>query len=167
MKVKTETFYGQKVDISVDDSGVFSAVVDGGKYSAPTLVALKIKLAASFRRASVRVAVPAYRAGKGLGYGGTSKGTLESVTLTGIHGRTRNVLIKRATGAAEQDSSSWSSMYFSEKTDISKYAKLHSTYKAAEEELEKFIEANKIDPKEAIIAALKKAGISDEDLKGD
>lgn len=154
MKFKTETIKGRKVDVQIDSSGWFSTVIDGHEHRAGTYDALVKKVQQALRLKATKLEIAIWRDSRR----NRVPGTLEHVTLTGLHGGTGNVLVRRADGSAEQDSR-WSTDYYSEGIDVELYKRLYAAHAVAEKALEDYRQKFKADPKELVKAELKAAGV--------
>jgi hypothetical protein len=161
MEIGKETIDGRTVKFEVDArTGKFASVIDGDEYSADTLEGLKAKLRTAFRKAKVRISVPATALDAELiedqfGHRRSRReqfGKLRHFVITGIHGRTNRALIRwEDTGETEQ-----LSHYASDivrrltKAEEVQYAKLAMDLKRAQDAREEFVEARRLSNKSDI-----------------
>lgn len=162
-KVTTGHFDGREVDIHVTSAGKFTAVLNGHEYEATTLDLLNRKLTAAVRVAAVRVALKATRLNRT--YGTPAAVSAEPVTITGIHARNKNPLVKGANGKTEQDSS-YGTKFLRELTaaEHKQFDKLRDAYTEAKRQYDDWVSEREIQPKQAIRAALKEQGVAADQI---
>jgi hypothetical protein len=154
VKIGTETIDGRKVAIEVDSqSGKFSGVVDGDAYSADTLDALRAKIRSAFRKEAIRLAIPVtmldvelHKPDYGRPTGRSASGAVRHMTITGVYGRTGNVLVKwDDTGESEQLSHYGGDIVRRlTENEIRDYAALSKAASEATSARMKFVDARKI-----------------------
>lgn len=109
-KLKTETIDGRRVEIIVEDDGRFVASCDGDEWRDVTYSGVLDKVRRDLRKSRVRIAIPATMVGSelhkpkyGRPHARAATAGVRHFTITGMHGRTRNVLVKwEDTGESEQ-----------------------------------------------------------------
>lgn len=99
--VRVETIDGHKFQVYVDEAGLFFVNHEGESMSAESVKQLRDKLTRIVRTSAVRLKLAACLLHEKT-EGAKLQPSVEDVVITGIHGRTGNVLVKRADGTTDQ-----------------------------------------------------------------
>lgn len=149
MKVKTETIDGRKVAIELGADGTFEAQCDGDEWTDKTLEGVIAKVRRDLRKSKVRIAIPATAIGVelhkpqfGHAHSRSATGKVRHLTITGVHGRSGNILARwEDTGESEQISGWRNEGSICRRLtpdEVKQYAALAKAKKAADDAIEKF-----------------------------
>lgn len=95
MKYGTIEVKGAKHEAFINDVGEFYAVINGEETKADTLEGLKQKLMRKMALQKAKISIPFVR--------WTERGGLVRGQITGVHGRTRNLLVQFEDGKRDQE----------------------------------------------------------------
>lgn len=155
MKLATVEIKGRKFDIEVTDRGEFNTTDDGNYIEANSLEELKGKLSKRMARESVRISIPFVR-WESDRYNGN--GRIKKGNITGIHAANSNLLVKWDGEKGTDQDRSWGNNEYFNPEHGPELERLHKAVVQARAELEKFEKKHGFNGREAVKAALVKAG---------
>jgi VCBS repeat-containing protein len=152
MDFSSVTIRGQKFEVKVNEnSGEFSAHLDGEWLHASSLQELKDRLTKATAPAKKHVSIPFhYWARDGLKHG----------VAIGIHGANDNLLVRWDGDTKTEQMSGWYSRgeYLQlTDADVKKFGELEADLKRANEDMQRFVEKHSIKLREEVKAAIGKA----------
>jgi len=168
VKVTTEEFDGRKIDIFVNGDGEFYAVPDPHDIDEvlreATLALLRKKITGYVRRKKARIAIPVVHLKRTSRHRGPDQYLAYTGMITGIHQRNRNVLFttKAEKGVQQSD---YDDDFYRADTDVTTLNRLIKATVDANQALETFKEAHRVNPRQAVREALKAAGVGEADLE--
>jgi hypothetical protein len=155
MATLTMEVRGKDYPVELTSYGIFVVTMDGDRYSAETYEGLRAKLMGVTRRKSYKVSIPFCELVYA-GYGQDRHAEIRNATATGIHAKTRAVLIRwEDTGRADTiEGYNAIKMEPLSAEDGVAYIRLTEAHAAAQHALTEFRQAHKIDLRDAIRDAI-------------